>query len=111
MDTDTAAAFSLTVAAHAALSRHFGANKPESLRVFLSFWSESGPRLELAPDAPAADDVAFTVSGWDFVVGRQLWLQASPLTVDCGPEGFVIGSSLDFSEAGGSCGGNCGHHH
>lgn len=111
MDTAAAAAFTVTEAASAALELHFGAtSRPPCLRVFLSFWSESGPQLALGVDAPTAEDTTFTAAGWTFAISRQLWLQAAPLTVDCDATGFHIGSSLDFSQAGGSCGGDCGSH-
>ncbi|UJX41827.1 hypothetical protein K9F62_03750 [Desulfovibrio sp. JY] len=110
METADSTAFAVTDAAWTALSLTFGDNRPPCLRVFLSFLSESGPRLELSVDAPTGDDTTFTLDGWNFVVNRQLWLQAAPLTVDCDAQGFQIRSSLDFTEAGGSCGGSCSHH-
>ncbi|EFL50024.1 conserved hypothetical protein [Solidesulfovibrio fructosivorans JJ]] len=110
MEIVDSAAFTVTEAALSALSLHFGDDRPPCLRVFLSFMSESGPRLELSLDAPTGDDATFAVDGWQFAVNRQLWLQAAPLTVDCDGQGFRIRSSLDFSEAGGSCGGSCSHH-
>jgi len=102
--------FGLTEAASDALAGHFGETGRPSLRVFLSFLSDSGPRLELAPDAPTAVDTTFSARGWHFVVNSQLLQQAAPLLVDCGEDGFVIHSSLDFSQAGGNCGGSCGSH-
>lgn len=101
---------SLTEAADSALANHFGATGRPSLRVFLSFLSDSGPRLELAPDTPTAADTTFSARSWQFVINSQLLQQAAPLLVDCGEDGFVIHSSLDFSQAGGNCGGLCGSH-
>lgn len=101
----------MTPAAKQALDLHFlGQDKP-ALRIFLSFLDEAGPRLELAPDAPTPADSHIHVDGWTFVISRLLLDQAAPLTVDIGPKGFAIQSSLDFSEAGGNCGGACGDHH
>jgi Fe-S cluster assembly iron-binding protein IscA len=101
---------SLTEAADIALSALFAPAVRPNLRIFLSFLSDSGPRLELAADEPTGDDAAFSARGWRFVVNRALLQQAAPLVVDCGEEGFVIRSSLDFSLAGGNCGGSCGTH-
>ncbi len=100
---------SLSPAASAALAAHFAGEARPCLRVFLSFLSDDGPRLELAAAEPEADDVSFTRDGWRIVVNRQLFQQAAPLAVDCGAQGFVIASGLDFSEAGGNCGGACSH--
>ncbi len=100
----------LTDEAEMALTTLFGQAERPPLRVFLSFLSDSGPRLELAPDAPTGDDAVFADRGWLFLVNRQLLLQAAPLLVDAGDNGFVIHSSLDFSQAGGNCGGSCGTH-
>ncbi|WP_428562274.1 MAG: hypothetical protein ACP59X_20965 [Solidesulfovibrio sp. DCME] len=100
----------LTPAASAALALRFPEGQRPCLRVFLSFLSDSGPRLELSLAEPAGDDATFDTDGWQLVVNRQLLLQAAPLVVDCDETGFLIQSSLDFSEAGGNCGGACDSH-
>lgn len=100
----------LTDAARAALEHHFGPTQRPNLRVFLSFLDESGPRLDVAPDEPNATDTAITTQGWPFVINTLLLQQAAPVTVDFGPDGFLVHSGLDFSEAGGNCGGKCGAH-
>lgn len=110
MGSSTDKAFALTEAAQTVLERHFGENARPVLRVFLSFLDDNGPRLDLAPDVPAATDTLCDVSGWRFVVNTQLLQQAAPITVDCDADGFRVLSSLDFSEAGGNCGGSCGSH-
>jgi hypothetical protein len=111
MATSSASSIVLTPAAKAALELHFQGQDKPTLRVFLSFLAESGPRLELAPDAPTPADRQCRVDGWDFVIGSLLLDQAAPLTIDIGPKGFTIQSGLDFSDAGGNCGGACGDHH
>jgi hypothetical protein len=111
MATSSAASVVLSQAAKAALDLHFQGQAKPVLRIFLSFMDESGPRLELAPDAATAADTQCRVGGWTFVIGSLLLDQAAPLTIDIGPKGFTIHSSLDFSEAGGNCGGLCGDHH
>jgi len=90
---------------------HFHGQARPALRIFMCFLDEAGPRLELAPDAPTPDDARLEVDGWTFVLSALLFDQAAPLTIDIGPKGFAIDSKLDFSEAGGSCGGSCGDHH
>lgn len=100
----------LTPAGRAALDGQFPQGNRPILRVFLSFLSDSGPRLELSLATTESTDVLFTVDGWRILVNRELLQQAAPLTVDCDANGFLIHSSLDFSEAGGSCGGDCGSH-
>lgn len=100
----------LTDEAKAALTGHYGGGPRPVLRVFLSFMHESGPRLELAEDNPCPEDTLLDADGWQFAVNTLLLDQAAPLMVDVGPEGFWIHSTLDFSEAGGNCGGDCGSH-
>ncbi len=102
--------FSLTDAAQVALQQLFRQAQRPDLRVFLSFMDESGPRLDLAPDAPQATDRTFTAGDWRFVINALLFEQAAPVTVDATPEGFRIRSALDFSDAGGNCGGHCDSH-
>jgi hypothetical protein len=96
--------------AKAVLEHHFSAGNRPTLRIFLSFLHDSGPRLDLAPDQQNATDIAITADGWHFIINDQLMQQAAPLTVSVGPDGFFIHSALDFSEAGGNCGGACGSH-
>ena len=101
----------LTEAAKAALENVLGAGQHPDLRVFMSFLDASGPRLDLAPDVASDGDAVFRFGDWRFVISALLLEQAAPVRIDCGPDGFVIQSSLDFSEAGGNCGGACGDHH
>jgi hypothetical protein len=111
MATSSAASVTMTPAAKAALDLHFHGQDKPIIRIFLSFLDESGPRLELAPDPPTPADTHCHVDGWTFVISTLLLDQAAPLTIDIGPKGFQIASSLDFSESGGGCGGSCDDHH
>lgn len=99
----------LTPTAAATLAAHFAGDNVPVLRVFLSFWDEAGPRLDLGASEPTPEDETFDQNGFTLVISRQLLMQAAPLVIDCDDQGFVIHSSLDFSEAGGSCGGDCSH--
>jgi Fe-S cluster assembly iron-binding protein IscA len=110
MPIDDPTMLTLTKEAKAVLEHLFQGGSRPSLRVFLSFLHDSGPRLDLAPDQPTATDVAFSVDGWNFIINEQLMQQAAPVTIDVGPDGFLMHSGLDFSEAGGNCGGACGSH-
>jgi len=110
MATSLASSLRVTEAALAVLDLQFQHREKPSLRIFLSFMHESGPRLDIAPDVVTAADTTCTYGGWTFVIGTLLLEQAAPLTVDIGPDGFIIHSSLDFTEAGGNCGGSCGSH-
>ena len=111
MDMHAENCIRLTDAARLALDNLLGAQPRPELRVFLSFLHPSGPRLDIAPDAASADDAVFDRDGWRLVISALLLAQAAPITVDCGPDGFAIHSRLDFSEAGGNCGGACNGHH
>lgn len=111
MATSLISSIILTEAARAALDLTFKDREKPSLRIYLSFMSESGPRLELAPDVQTATDSVTRIGAWTIIINTQLLSQAAPLSIDVGPDGFVIHSSLDFSEAGGNCGGACGTHH
>lgn len=110
MATSLTSSLDVTEAAQTVLTHQFQGREKPSLRVFLSFMYESGPRLDLAPDSPSATDTICRVGDWTFVVNTLLLHQAAPLTVDIGPDGFIIHSGLDFSEAGGNCGGSCDSH-
>ncbi|OLN26730.1 HesB-like domain [Desulfovibrio sp. DV] len=111
METNQSPHIRLTAAARTALDTLLGPQNRPVLRVFLSFLHESGPRLELAPDPPTDADTIVDLAGRTICMSSLLLDQAAPVTIDCGPGGFAIHSSLDFSEAGGNCGGACGSHH
>lgn len=100
----------MTEAAQATLTLSFQDRERLPLRVFMSFMYDGGPRLDVAPDVPTAADTVCQVDGWTIVVNSQLLKQAAPLSIDVGPQGFLVHSALDFSEAGGTCGGLCDHH-
>lgn len=111
MATSIISTISVTEAAQASLALTFEGKSRPPLRVYLSFMRDSGPCLDLAPDAPTATDTVREVDGWTIVVNTLLLNQAAPLSIDAGPGGYCIHSALDFSEAGGNCGGACDHEH
>jgi hypothetical protein len=47
------------------------------------------------------------VSGYTFVVEKDLLEKASPLKVDMTYMGFSVTSNLELGGGGGSCGGSC----
>lgn len=110
MATSIFSSISVTQAAQTALAMTFQGKQRPPLRVFLSFMHDTGPQLDVAPDSPTPADTVCDVDGWTIVVNTQLLNQAAPLSIDMGAKGIVIHSALDFSEAGGNCGGTCDHH-
>ena len=111
MESVATAPIRLTEAARQALDGLFPGTARPQLRIFLSFMHASGPRLDLAPDTATEADVVVSLAGHALCMARLLCDQAAPVTVDCGQQGFVIHSRLDFSGSGGNCGGACGSHH
>jgi hypothetical protein len=47
------------------------------------------------------------VSGYTFVVEKELLEKAAPMKVDMTYMGFAVTSNLELGGAGGSCGGSC----
>ena len=70
----------------------------------------SGPALGMALDEPGNDDQVFDEKGTKFVIEKDLFNQAQPITVDFidtpHGSGFKLTSSLAPTD-GGSCGGSC----
>jgi len=91
------------------LDEYFAKNDKAPIRIFLSN-SCAGARLALALDEPGDTDESFDVSGYTFVVDKELGVKAAPLGVDFDCGGFVISSSLELGGGGCgscSCGGSC----
>jgi len=61
--------------------------------------------LALALDELRDTDVSEDVSGYTILMDKDLYAKASPLTVDMGPMGFAVESSLELG--GGGCGSSC----
>lgn len=63
----------------------------------------------MALDEPRDTDNVFNVNGFQFVVDKDFYEKAKPLTVDFMGYGFRISSSINFSasEGCGGCHGSC----
>jgi hypothetical protein len=61
--------------------------------------------LALALDEPKETDDSFDVSGYKFVVDKELMAQAKPIKVDMTYMGFQVESNLQLG--GGGCGSSC----
>lgn len=106
----------VTDAAKAQMDEFF-ADKPKSpIRVYLSQGGCSGPRLGLALDEKNDADEVLEAQGYTFLVEKELYAQAKPLSVDLTHLGFEVQSSLQLgggcgcSSSGcssGGCGGSC----
>lgn len=59
----------------------------------------------MALDEPRDTDNVFNVNGFQFIVDKEFYEKAKPVTVDFMGYGFRITSSINFSPAGGACGG------
>jgi Fe-S cluster assembly iron-binding protein IscA len=98
----------LTQNATSQLDSYFTGKEKAPIRVFVTEGGCSGPGLALALDeATEADDVV-DVSGYQFVVEKELMEQAKPIKIDLNHMGFQIQSSLVFPAGGCGCSGGCG---
>jgi iron-sulfur cluster assembly accessory protein len=98
----------LSQSAASQLDSYFTEKEKAPIRVFVTSGGCSGPGLALALDqATDADDV-FDVSGYQFVIDKELMEQAKPIKIDLTPMGFKIESSIVFPEGGCGCGSSCG---
>lgn len=59
----------------------------------------------MALDEPRDTDNVFNVNGFQFIVDKEFYEKAKPVTVDFMGYGFRITSSINFSPEGGGCGG------
>lgn len=96
----------LTKPAKDKIDEYFATTEAGPIRIFLHQGGCSGPFLGLALDAPGEADDTHDVDGYTFVMDKALYAEAKPLTVDLGPMGFMVASSLKLDRSGGGCG--CG---
>lgn len=59
--------------------------------------------MALALDEPNDADEVIEVVGYKFVVDKELYEKAKPLTVDMSPFGFAVKSSMDMGGGDGGC--------
>ncbi|MEF2146517.1 MAG: IscA/HesB family protein [Desulfovibrionaceae bacterium] len=105
----------LTDAALTELKKYFESNELQPVRVFLAQGGCSGPQLALGLDEKRDGDEAYDFDGGiSLVMDGELMAEAKPVTIDMGPMGFTIGSSLPVNTGGccgssaGGCGSGCG---
>ncbi|MFW5487855.1 MAG: IscA/HesB family protein [Desulfovibrio sp.] len=95
----------MTDTAREEIEKYFADKEKAPIRIFLASGC-SGASLALALDEPNDTDEQGEVNGITFVMDKELYDQAKPLTLDIGPMGFQVLSSLELP-SGGSCSGGC----
>jgi len=99
----------LTETARKELESYFKDKDMSPIRVYLAPGGCSGPRLSLALDDPRPDDEVLALEGGlTFVVEKQLYAAAQPITVDVTTAGFAVSSNLELGGGGCSCSSGCG---
>ena len=102
----------VTTIAQQQLNEYFADKEAQPIRIYLTSGGCSGPRLMLALDEPGEGDEVMETGGLTYVMDKDLYAQAKPLTVDLGPMGFEIASSLELGggccPSGGCSSGSCG---
>ncbi len=96
----------LTETAREEIEKYFADKEKAPIRIFLASGGCSGPSLSLALDEPADTDEKGEVEGFTFIMNKELYDEAKPLTLDMGPMGFQVLSSLQLQSEGG-CSGGC----
>ena len=61
----------------------------------------------MALDEPKDSDNVYDVNGFQFIVDKDFYEKAKPVTVDFLGYGFKITSSIEFNQADSACG-SCG---
>jgi len=61
----------------------------------------------MALDEPKDTDNVYNVNGFQFIVDKEFYEKAQPVTVDFLGYGFKISSSIEFGPADSACG-SCG---
>ena len=75
-----------------------------AIRIFLNEGGWGGPSLALALDEPNDKDEAYDISGYKYLVDKELLEQAKPIKIDFMGMNFNITSSMVFEGGCGSCG-------
>ncbi|QJT08166.1 IscA/HesB family protein [Oceanidesulfovibrio marinus] len=88
------------------LKAYFEDKDKSPIRVYLAPGGCSGPRMALALDQANENDEVVEHDGFTFVVEKELYEQAKPISIDISYMGFTVDSALPLG--GGSCGSSCG---
>ncbi len=75
-----------------------------AIRVFLDQGGWGGPSLSLALDEPNDKDEVYDISGFKYVVDKELLEQAKTIKIDFMGRGFAITSDLVFESGCAGCG-------
>jgi Fe-S cluster assembly iron-binding protein IscA len=99
----------LTDSARQELVKYFSDKDKTPIRVYLSPGGCGGPRLALALDEQKdGDEVVTLEGGLTFLMEKELYTAAKPITVDATYAGFAVTSSLQFAGGGCGCSSGCG---
>lgn len=99
----------LTDSARQELVKYFSDKDKTPIRVYLAPGGCSGPRLALALDDQKPDDEVIALEGGlTFLLEKELYAAAQPITVDATYAGFAVTSSLQFAGSGCGCSSGCG---
>jgi hypothetical protein len=78
----------ITEAARRELDEYFADKEKAPIRIYLSAGGCSGPRLALALDEAGETDDLFEAGGYQFIVDKDLAVQARPCAWTCPTWGF-----------------------
>lgn len=100
--------FQVSEAAQTEIAAYFSDKEIQPLRVFLYPGGCSGPQLVMALDEKKDNDDVFEINGVEFVIEKNLLVEAQPIKIDYLETGFTIDSSIKI-EGGGcaGCSGSC----
>ena len=100
--------FQVSETAQTEIAAYFSDKELKPLRVFLYPGGCSGPQLVMALDEKKDGDDIYEINGVEFVIEKELLLEAQPVKIDYLETGFTINSSLKPQEGGCSgCSGGC----
>lgn len=88
------------------LDNHFQGKAQSPIRVYLASGC-GGERLSLALDTEQEADIVQELSGYTFLVDKELSEKAGAIKIDMTPYGFSVTSEIQVGGGGGGCGGSC----
>ncbi|MGE4558401.1 MAG: IscA/HesB family protein [Desulfovibrionaceae bacterium] len=84
------------------LTEYFSGKDREPIRIYLANGC-GGPKLALALDEARDEDEIMEAQGFSFMMDKELYDQAKPLTLDFNQMGFDVKSSLELPSSSGGC--------
>ncbi|TVQ99811.1 MAG: adhesin [Desulfovibrionales bacterium] len=88
------------------LDNHFADKAKSPIRIYLAAGC-GGERLSLGLDTEQETDLVKEISGYTFIVDKELSNKAGAIMVDMTPYGFSVSSEVQVGGGGGGCGGGC----